>query len=219
MKYYPKAKIQSGLYTQGKEWMASTTKEEYIGSYFLVPAGAFTGPDPITGPAVPLTPYIDYENIKDYSTSRNFEYDQLKKSTNVKGIQPPRGYYPQPTDNDYEKGILVRYFARKQNDPFGNIIELSKKGITAMSTRSIKNYYYAIQLKWKISGPKWDKIGDKGQIVDPGVIDTNRRTLFYKERLMPGLMYKLQNLLQFSIYSGFANINDYTTEDQGFVGQ
>ena len=55
--YYPKSQIKPNLFTNGKEYMLSTTKEEYKGYYYEISTGQlYTGKNPAIKPNILLIP-------------------------------------------------------------------------------------------------------------------------------------------------------------------
>jgi hypothetical protein len=55
--YYPKSQIKPNLFTNGKEYMLSTTKEEYKGHYYKISTGQlYTGKNPAIKPNILLIP-------------------------------------------------------------------------------------------------------------------------------------------------------------------
>lgn len=65
--YYPKSQIKTNLHTNGNEYILSTTKEEYKGSFYEVSNGnKYTGKSPSDTPNIlilPINPDIDYPTI------------------------------------------------------------------------------------------------------------------------------------------------------------
>ena len=88
-------------------------------------------------------------------------------TANPKDLLPPRG--PTPTDYN-ENGFFVRYFARNlQNQA---VFEIRDSKVSKFKRLA---RYRVYELKWRITGPEFDVLGDQGQIQVPGVVDTNRR--------------------------------------------
>lgn len=55
--YYPKSQVKTGLYTNGSEYIVSTTQQNYIGYYFEVSNGKkYTGTNP-NNSAIELIPF------------------------------------------------------------------------------------------------------------------------------------------------------------------
>jgi hypothetical protein len=199
-KYYPKSHLITGLFTSGKEWMDEFTSIEYKGPYYKnIDGSAFTGPKPSNLQAK-LVPYIDMD-AKGAPVGLFSEYDQLPKSTNVKDMIHPLSTYPFPIDKDYKKGFFIRYFVQKINDPTDPIREVTQKEFGRV-TGNLQAFYFGVELKWKITGPKYDKLKQ------PGIVDTNKRTLFRKEGEMPGIIKRLPNLLEHSQFTEIVNIGD-----------
>ena len=54
--YYPKSQIKTNLYTNGNQYILSTTKEPYIGPYYEISSGdKYTGKNPQDGPNILLS--------------------------------------------------------------------------------------------------------------------------------------------------------------------
>jgi hypothetical protein len=53
--YYPKSQIKTNLYSNGGDYVLSTTQEAYKGYYYLISNGkAYTGRTPQDGPNILL---------------------------------------------------------------------------------------------------------------------------------------------------------------------
>lgn len=103
---------------------------------------------------------------------------------------PAGGFTPEPTERDYQKGHIDRYFLRKTGT--SKIIEVSKEDFDEFSQNDL---FIGVSIKWKISGPRNDIINSEGYPVKTGVKDTNRRILEkVNER---GIIDKLNDLLEF----------------------
>ena len=198
IKYFPKNRITTNLYTKGNEF--SINGESYIGAYYRTYNGkVFSGKDPINGSSQELltivsppddssptritnTPGIFYnENTSDYINNPNIK--------NLNTYLVPIQYYPAPTDNDYQKGYIMRYFAKKRND-IGYVIEVDKDTYQSLLKKdSIYDYvtYQSIDLFWQITGPLRDDRKNKEYKVS-GIIDTNKRLVEEKDKNFRGLM-------------------------------
>jgi hypothetical protein len=98
-------------------------------------------------------------------------------------------YRPSPTDSDYEKGYIDRYFAKKANENV--IVEISY-----LDNVNI-NLYKKVVMRWRISGPKNNTF--KNGILDKaGITEQNR---FEIERVKKeegvDLSLALPNLLEY----------------------
>lgn len=202
-KYYPKNKIITGLYTQGKEYM-TLQGEEYVGSYFKTSDGKkYTGPRP-TPRQVELIKYEDSSKTL-IKTSESNVYDSLPKNTDVRDSNYPNVFKPTPTEDQYQAQFIKRYFIVKRNDN-SVIMEVSQKEYTRVLQGRLKGFYKGISLDWKIAGAKEDRINTNG-LEELGVVNTNYRMLTLMEDDLPGISRRLQNLLDLSIYPGFVSYN------------
>ena len=132
IKYFPKNRITTNLYTKGNEFFIDG--KSYIGAYYKTYSGkVFSGRDPINGSSQELT---QISNVKNFtSKTNNISGIALNETTkdyitnpNIKNLNSylvPTQFYPRPTDNDYQKGYIMRYFAKKRND-IGYVIEIDK---------------------------------------------------------------------------------------------
>jgi len=168
--YFPKSQITSNLYTNGNEFVLSTTQEIYIGFYFKTSTGKiFTGKTPDDHPNIELIPLISNENIlapldnsfqSNYSTTTNvFEqsneiYLDLKSKIPLVKFIPT--YSPTlPTPQDYQNGEFQRYFCKKTNEI--KYIEINKEQfdkLVAQDPQIEFSLYQPFTITWIISGDK-----------------------------------------------------------------
>lgn len=181
--YFPKNKIETGLYSAGG-FQISSTKKVYYGPYFKTSTGAcYTGKEPNDGPNEPLEALTEsntYKNsdsrIPDYRyLPGNKEYTILTKQPKTQNVNLPIPYYPQPTEGDYRTGEFRRYFAKKANENiYYEVADLRVES---------NPMYRVFSLQWKISG-------------DKGIVATiNKNTVkLYMERLdIPAFNQYLKN--------------------------
>ena len=194
IKYFPKNKITTNLYTKGNEF--SINGKSYIGAYYRTYNGkVFSGKDPINGSSQELIPIKELDIISeekiggvvlDSTTSNYINNPNIK---NLNSYLVPIQYYPAPTDNDYQKGYIMRYFAKKRND-IGYVIEVDKDTYQSLLKKdSVYDYitYQSIDLFWQITGPLRDDRKNKEYKVS-GIIDTNKRLVEEKDKNFRGLM-------------------------------
>ena len=194
IKYFPKNKITTNLYTKGNEF--SINGKSYIGAYYRTYNGkVFSGKDPINGSSQELIPIKELDIISeekiggivlDSTTSNYINNPNIK---NLNSYLVPIQYYPAPTDNDYQKGYIIRYFAKKRND-IGYVIEVDKDTYQSLLKKdSVYDYitYQSIDLFWQITGPLRDDRKNKEYKVS-GIIDTNKRLVEEKDKNFRGLM-------------------------------
>lgn len=174
--YYPLSKIISNLYTSGKELYNKATKQDYRGYYFSTFDGKyFSGKS-----SSPIS-----EELARYSISKKATED--KKATLI------GHYHPIPTDSDYNKGYITRYFVKRVNGDMSTVREISREDHENISKDPL---YNSVSLTWVIKGnlsPSY--IGN--QIVLSGVLNINDATIKKAEEVVPGISFILINLSQF----------------------
>ena len=100
-----------------------------------------------------------------------------------------RSFVPKPELEDFKNGFITRYFAKQRNNPRANIVEIDKgqfnshsEGIGGLNTV----FYNVISLRWKILGNLQT------------IQSTNFRSVENAELLMPGIIKRTGNLIQFA---------------------
>jgi len=201
--YYTKAQIEEGLVTNGGEWMF-TNGTEYIGQYHKYITGeVFSESTFIEGKSKILIPYIDIEKINQQTDfgidlAKNFEYDSIKN------VDVPKSVTPNPSlhtvsNKDITNGYMTRYFAYKAND--GRILELSKDEYDKIGTDNGLDeiLWKQFTIRWKVIGPERDVLDVNGNIVESGIIDTNRRTVISQSTQYPTLMNYIVNFREYAV--------------------
>jgi hypothetical protein len=89
---------------------------------------------------------------------------------------------PKPTERDYSRGYIVRYFVQKANDEKSTIFEVDEGGFANLRTTP---FYKTTSLDWVISGE-----GD-------GVKEANRKSILFASKDIKYISLYLPNLLQF----------------------
>ena len=124
----------------------------------------------------------------------------------VTGNKPPDSittFSPTPTDSDYKRGWLMRYFARQANVLMSRFSEIDEAQYNEIANGG-KSLYVAVRLRWKVSGPMHDVMDNiTRRIVEPGVASTNDRSIKLIEEPHPTLRNRLQNLVEF--WNGASN--------------
>jgi len=205
--FYTEAQITTGLVTEGREWMF-TDGTEYIGQYHkYVTNEVFSEPNFVKDKSRKLIPFIALVSEEGESEiiggvpfdfSKNKIYDDIK-TIDVKKSKSPQMAIINPTDEDYRRGWMTRYFAGKIND--NQIMELTKDQYSKIgSEEGLPEYIWnGFKLRWKISGPLYDLIDTKTGIVkESGVIDTNQRNLKLLSEKYPNILDTLVDLTEFS---------------------
>jgi hypothetical protein len=126
---------------------------------------------------------MDILRYKKIVNTNTLDFNQVRIKTHI----------PTPDEMDYKRGYVRRYFARKMNDINGVIFEIPATEYTRLTT---KPSYVTSNLKWRISGPK-DVIMDGDNVVDIGVMASNRAAIKLAAEHIENLSLYLPNLLQF----------------------
>ena len=176
--YYPKSQIKTNLYTNGNEYILSTTKENYKGHFYEVSnGGKYTGKSPSDPPNILLTLintapspsqgkkqnndiniYSQTQDGNDYSIL-NFPINtSLLNITHYPTTPKPTRFIPSPnltlpTPQDYEFGEFQRYFAKKNNEL--RYLEIDKQTYTLLQNEDPTiawDLYTPITVTWELSG-------------------------------------------------------------------
>lgn len=192
LRYYPTFKIIENLSTAGSEF--TLNGRPYKGKYYLTYDNrAFTGISPETGPSELLrkiktyqsAPGLNNANLSDRSKT-DLAIRSGVSSTRIPG--KPNNYYPSPTEEDYQRGYVIRYFTKKENEK-GFIIEISKEeynNIVNGTTDYDIRLYQVTQILWKITGPLRN-VRTSQYNVTAGIIDTNQRLVETTNKTFFGL--------------------------------
>jgi hypothetical protein len=172
--YYSQVQITTGLKTAGKEWMLNDGTE-FKGYYHTYTDGMI-----MTG--------FDYNELTSeylipYQSQLNFKYDTLTQ-TNVRNYITPQRYYPVPSVQDYNQGYVLRYFLRKANNRYDNIIEIDKDQESLVGSSIDPFLYLNIKLPWKLTG------------IESEVENANRKIVRKYNEELPGLQNYLRNYLE-----------------------
>jgi hypothetical protein len=157
--YYPKSQIKTNQYTNGGEYILSTTKEEYKGDYYETSNGEkYTGKTPqdnlniLLLPTPSPVPNFDsptVDNIKIYPTNNGYQ-NQFAVPRNIPPIN-----ITLPTAQEQSLGVFTRYFCKKTNE---NIyLEIKKETYTQLKSKDPKiawDLYEPQSLLWQIKGNK-----------------------------------------------------------------
>jgi hypothetical protein len=180
LRYYPSFRIIENLNTKGGEF--TLDGKPYSGKYYEAYDGrAFSGPTPESGDNKELkriTKYISAPGLNNMNISENQKKNIAAQSpTNLNRIPgKPNSYYPNPTEEDYKKGYLIRYFTKKENEK-GFVIEISRDEYNSIVDGTADyniSIYQTVQILWKITGPLKNKRTSQYNTT-AGIIDTNER--------------------------------------------
>ena len=227
MSYYPKKLVNSELYTQGNEYINAINGQPYSGYFHQLYDGrVFSGKDPKDPNKKPLSKVNPTQNIQSQilPIQNNLIYNQINPTnqTLYEYGRDPENYTVIPTQEDYKRGKITRYFAKRKNQSPPQIREISEQAFTdIINLGEIYNYalWDVISLFWKITGPLNDS-KDKYGVLKSGIINTNERLRDSANTQFKGIKQYLSNLIQFSIKPNLTLIlNQYTSGNEFTVRQ
>jgi hypothetical protein len=198
LRYYPSFAIKPNLNTTGTEFTLNGVP--YAGPYYETYDGrAFTGSTPEQGSnqelqRVPI--YLSAPGINDANMSLRLRKSLASKtgvteSTNAVNRIPgqPNSYYPQPLEQDYKKGYIIRYFTKKENER-GFVTEISQDEYNSIINGTADydiSIYQTTTILWKLTGPLNSKRESQYNII-PGIIETNQRLTENANRTFLGIV-------------------------------
>lgn len=98
---------------------------------------------------------------------------------------------------DIDRGYITRYFVRRSNVDNGEIVEIDKDKYNVVKNSKL---HQTIEVIWRISGAL-DSMKNEQWTEDinlyTGVLDANEAAIKRAELEMPGIKYKLNDLLQY----------------------
>jgi hypothetical protein len=160
--YFPLSQITPNLYTNGGEYVLSTTREEYVGYYYQVFNGSrYTGKNPQDGPNILLVLPKLVQNFSSVALEGENNLDgNIYTIDESPSKSLPTRLLPQfnptlPTTPDKNLGVFSRYFCKKNNELI--YLEIDKQTFTDLSSRSPKiawDLYTPLTTVWYIKGNK-----------------------------------------------------------------
>ena len=191
--YYPKSQITPNLYTNGNEFVLSTTQEVYSGFYYKVSTGKFyTGRNQDDKPNIELLPLITSQTIST-PTQENFQSNYITTTSifdannetylNIKSQQPTSKFIPTylpetPTQQDYQVGEFRRYFCKKTNQI--QYIEINQEQFDQLVAKD-PQIEFSLYLPFFID---WQLTGDEQQVAR---INKNSVDLISFQQKLPNL--------------------------------
>jgi hypothetical protein len=189
MAYYPKSQVKTNLYTNGNEYMLSTTKKEYKGYYYKTSTGKlYTGANPMLSPSFPLepiSPALDdvQENNSPSALPSNVYLQKLSTTIQIDPINPsatnyrpgnaqtriiPQSNLPLPTPEDRQRGFFIRYFCKKNNELiYFETTQADHDRIKSQDPTTAYDLYSVAALKWYITG-------DPSQVTSQNITQINQ---------------------------------------------
>ncbi len=162
--YYPKSQIKTNLYTNGDEYILSTTKEIYKGNYYEISTGQkYTGKNPEDIPNILLNTITTTKFPNEPSKAfANVILTQDDLSNGSYPLNPPIRTIPSfnptlPTDQDKQNGQFNRYFCKKTNEL--KYLEIDKETYDQLKAKDPKiawDLYEPASILWIINGDQED---------------------------------------------------------------
>lgn len=157
MSYYPKSQILTNLYTNGGEYVLSTTNLNYVGPYYEIATGQkYTGKSPINKPNTLLIPF-QYEDKRSVepevdpplvNTIKNYPNNTPKEGLTFL----PQYNQPLPTPDDYKRGMFTRYFCKKSNEhKYLELDQITYDKLTLRDSSILWSLYTPFSIPWKIT--------------------------------------------------------------------
>jgi|APGre2960657404_1045060.scaffolds.fasta_scaffold59652_2 hypothetical protein len=209
--YYQDHQIAKNLFTTGKEFMTLSDWKEYTGPYHVYSTGeVYTEAEWHPKKSTKLVryrerseSYFKYIDIKYYAKKATGQKALISGAQKYDNYKKPISVFIQPTNDDYTNGFITRHFAYKRNERNQFFVEVDKKQTIDyyVDRMGMNQYLYGLfDITWKLTGPEFDIKNSEGNIIEFGVVDTNKRTVARLSREFPILAVVLNNPKQFSKY-------------------
>lgn len=121
-------------------------------------------------------------------------YKDLVSSKETFSLKSPNTIVPTPTGNDYVDAYILRYFIQRVSDVNGFVYEVSQ---TEYADYLENPYWIAVSMRWRISGPLDMVYDSNGNLIDKGVIESNKSSLSIISLKIKNISLYLPNLKQF----------------------
>jgi hypothetical protein len=184
MTYFPKSQIKTNLYTNGSEYILSTTKESYEGAFYQISNGnKYTGKSPQNPPNILLISINTNDpSPTDFNLRNNSNiievYSQMQSGIDftitdfpintslldiTNYLDPnntterliPNINTPLPSTQDNQNGQFYRYFAKKSNEL--RYLETDKDTYQKLNAKDSKiawDLYNPVKILWTLKGNK-----------------------------------------------------------------
>lgn len=160
--YFPKSQIKSNLFTNGNEYILSTTKEEYKGYYYEISNGRkYTGKTPQDGQNILLIVQNSIQSITPPTPTTTDLTSPIIYSLNesISKSLPERSlpqYNPTtPTQKDISLGVFQRFFCKKNNElVYMEINQSTYSQLKARSSQIAWDLYTPLDTLWYIKGDR-----------------------------------------------------------------
>lgn len=175
------------LYTKGFEF--SLDGANYIGEYNKQSNMYWTGPVK-TSTSKKLTKYYGDPMLYAYDKARDF-------AERVRVI--PNQIVLIPTDRNYERGFIVRYFVERSGNFQSYPIEIDEQQASAFGTEGgiDEGLYSLAKIQWKLTGSERSYYLNPYTLIE-GIFEHNQRQVYESTRIIPNLMYAVKNYTEFA---------------------
>jgi hypothetical protein len=121
-------------------------------------------------------------------------YKDITNNLKLFEVNIPQTIVPNPNNDDYKIGFIVRYFVQKTNDENAHIFEVNQN-----EYQKLKNnpHWKVMDLKWRIKGPQTATYKMDGNIDDKGVTNSNKAAITRASYSLKNIALYLPNILQF----------------------
>lgn len=121
-------------------------------------------------------------------------YKDLVRNRESFSLKSPNTIVPIPTKNDYANAYIVRYFIQRVSDVNGFVYEVSESDYAEYLENP---YWIAVSMRWRISGPLNMIYDSNGNLLDKGVIESNKSSLSIISLKIKNISLYLPNIKQF----------------------
>lgn len=199
--YIPKSKYKSGFYALHGEFKLKSSGEIYEGPYFkTIDSKIFTGDSPNrdSQEIIPIDDGYSSDSINANPTQQT-QYDKIRNNEDevaLKNTIKLPVHYPKPTEDQYNKGFMERYFVEDVRDL--TIKEISKEDFNSVKNKESKYYYpnyRPFRLNWLIRGNVNSRV--VANHVVPGISHKNQAKVLELSKKYVNLQNKLDDPLEF----------------------
>ena len=121
-------------------------------------------------------------------------YSDLVQHITDYSFENPKTIVPIPKETEYETGFMQRYYCQKVNDSNGFVFEIDNSTFKELKENP---YWKTTILRWRIKGPIDAVYDDMGQLIDVGVIQSNKNSIQIAAFTLKNIGLYLPNILQF----------------------
>lgn len=121
-------------------------------------------------------------------------YSDLINNKRDYSFSNPETIVPILTESNYGTGFLSRYFCQKVNDKIGFVFEISFDTYKELQENP---YWKTTILRWRLTGPIEPVYNDMGQLIDMGVLQSNKNSIQITASTLKNIGLYLPNILQF----------------------